>query len=302
MNIKEFLEKENIGEVRVDEELTKHTTYRVGGKCNYFVQPSSIDNLVKLIKFLKDNNIKYKVLGNGSNVIVSSNVFNGVIISLTKLNNVEIDGEYVTVEAGFSVIKLSNYLANNYLGGFEFASGIPAQIGGAVYMNAGAYKSDMSEVIEEVTFIDENCNLVTLPKEKLDFSYRHSIFQDKDYIVVKVKMKLYKVEDRDEILTLMNDRRQRRIETQPLEYPSAGSVFRNPAEDIYSGKLIEDLGLKGFSIGGAKISEKHANFIVNYNNATAEDIKKLIDLIKEKVKDKYNIDLMVEQEFVNFGD
>lgn len=302
MNIKEFIERENIGEIRFDEELKNHTTYRVGGPCSYYITPSSIDSLVLLLKYLKDNNIKYKVLGNGSNVIVSSKKFDGAIINLNKLNNVKIDEETIYVEAGCPVIKLSNYCANNHLGGFEFASGIPAHMGGAIYMNAGAYKSDMSEVLSEVTFIDENLNLVTLPKEKLDFSYRHSIFQEKDYVIVSAKIHLYRVNNISEILTLMNDRRQRRIETQPLEYPSAGSVFRNPSDTIFSGKLIEDLGLKGYSVGGAKISEKHANFIVNYNNATAEDIIELINIIKAKVKERYNIDLRVEQEFVNFGE
>lgn len=302
MNIKDFIESKNIGDIKCDEELKKHTTYRVGGPCSYYITPSSINNLILLLKYLKDNNIKYKVLGNGSNVIVSSKKYEGAIINLNKLNNVRIEGENVYVEAGCPVIKLSNYCANNYLGGFEFASGIPAHIGGAIYMNAGAYKSDMSEVITEVTFIDENLNLITLPKEKLNFSYRHSIFQEKKYVIVSAKIHLYKVKDVDEIFTLMNDRRQRRINTQPLEYPSAGSVFRNPSDTIFSGKLIEDLGLKGYSVGGAKISEKHANFIVNYNNATAEDIVELINIIKTKVKEKYNIDLKVEQEFVNFGE
>ena len=168
-------------------------------------------------------------------------------------------------------------------------------------MNAGAYKSDMSEVLVDVTYIDDKFNVVTETKDKLDFSYRHSIFQEKNYIVVSATFKLHKA-DREEILTLMNDRRKRRIESQPLEYPSAGSVFRNPSDTIFSGKLIEDLGLKGYSIGGVKVSEKHANFIVNYNNATSDDVVKLIELIKKKVKEKYNIDLKVEQEFVNFGE
>ena len=168
-------------------------------------------------------------------------------------------------------------------------------------MNAGAYKSDMSEVLMDVTFIDDKLNIVTKNKDELDFSYRHSIFQEKDYIVVSARIKLHET-NKQEIITLMNNRRQKRIESQPLEYPSAGSVFRNPAEDIFSGKLIEDLGLKGFSIGGAKISEKHANFIVNYNNATSDDVVNLINYIKEQVKEKYNIELKVEQEFVNFGE
>lgn len=301
MNIKQFLESNNIGEVKANEELKKHTTYKVGGVCDYFVLPSSIDNLVLLIKYLRENNINYKILGNGSNVIISSKRFDGVVICLSKLNAVSIDDEIVSVEAGYPLIKLSNYCANNNLGGIEFASGIPAHVGGAIYMNAGAYKSDMSEILIDVTYIDENSNLVTSKKEDLDFSYRHSIFQNKNYIVVSARFKLYKA-NKNEILQLMNDRRKRRIESQPLEYPSAGSVFRNPSDTIFSGKLIEDLGLKGYSIGGAKISEKHANFIVNYNNATAEDIFKLIIFIKEKVKEKYNIELKVEQEIINFGE
>ena len=300
MSIKEFLEKENIDFVE-HEELVKHTTYKVGGQCDYYVSPSSIESLVLLLKYLKDNNIKYKVLGNGSNVIISSKRFEGVIISLVKLNNVQIDEDIVSVEAGFSLIKLSNYCANNGLGGLEFALGIPAHVGGAIYMNAGAYKSDMSEVLIDVTYIDEELNIVTKKKDELDFSYRHSIFQEKNYIIISARFKLTKT-NKQEIIELMNNRRQKRIESQPLEYPSAGSVFRNPAEDIFSGKLIEELGLKGFSIGGAKISEKHANFIVNYNNATSDDIVNLINYIKEKVKKKYNIELKVEQEFVNFGE
>lgn len=301
MNIKEFLERENVGDVFYNEELKKHTTYRVGGVCDYFVLPSSIEKLVVLLKYLKENKIKFIVLGNGSNVIISSRRYNGVIICLSKLNNVLIEDNIVEVEAGYPLIKLSSLCANNSLSGLEFASGIPANIGGAIYMNAGAYKSDMSEVLLEVTYLDDNLNLVTKKKEELDFSYRHSIFQGKSYIILSAKIKLEK-SVKNEIIELMNERRKKRIDTQPLEYPSAGSVFRNPSENVYSGKLIEDLGLKGYSIGGAKVSEKHANFIVNYNNATGEDIIKLIKFIKEKVKEKYNIDLKVEQEIINFGE
>lgn len=301
MNIKEFLVENNIGDIKEHEELKKHTTYKVGGQCDFFVQPSSIDKLLLLLKFIKENNIYYKVLGNGSNVLISSRKFNGIIISLNNLNSIKFDNDIVEAEAGVLLIKLSNACANENLGGLEFASGIPGCVGGAIFMNAGAYKSDMSEVLIDVTYIDDNLNIVTTKKEDLDFSYRHSIFQEKNYIIISARMKLYS-EDKEEILTLMNTRRQRRIESQPLEYPSAGSVFRNPSDDVFSGKLIEELGFKGYSIGGAKVSEKHANFIVNYNNATAEDIKELIDEIKNKVKKEYNIDLKVEQEFVNFGE
>lgn len=300
MNIRDFLNNEKICFVE-HEELKKHTTYKVGGQCDFYVSPKDEDQLLNLLKFIKENNINYKVIGNGSNIIISSDRFQGIIISLDKLNKLEIQEDIVTVGAGYSLIRLSNVCANNNLGGMEFASGIPGEVGGAIYMNAGAYKSDISEVLIDVTYIDDNMNIVTMTKDKLDFSYRHSIFQEKEYIILSARFKLHK-DNKNEIITLMNKRRQKRIDTQPLEYPSAGSVFRNPAEDIYSGQLIEELGLKGYSIGGAKVSEKHANFIVNYNNATAEDIKALIDLIKEKVKEKYNIDLKVEQEFVNFKD
>ena len=291
----------DIKDIKENESLRLHTTYKVGGLAKYFISPKSIDELIKLVKYLKENNIKYMILGNGSNTIFSSKTYAGVIINLNKINNMKIDGNKIYVEAGYQLIKLSIDAMNNNLSGLEFASGIPANVGGAIFMNAGAYKSDMSEVIEDVTFLDEDLNIKTLTKEELNFSYRHSLFQEKDYIIISANLVLNNG-NKEEIKELMDNRKQRRIESQPLEYPSAGSVFRNPAEDIYAGKLIEDLGLKGYSIGDAKISEKHANFIINIGNATGEDIKALIDLVKDKVKEKYNIDLIVEQRFVNFGD
>ena len=299
MELRDILIDMNIGEVKENELMSKHTTYKVGGECSFFVTPDSVDKLVELLKKLKVLKVNYILIGNGSNVIFSSKKYDGVVINLCKLNKLEFNGEKVYVEAGYSLIKLTNMCVNNDLSGIEFASGIPGNVGGAIYMNAGAYKSDMSEIIEDVTFLDENYNIKTLPKKDLDFSYRHSIFMNKKYVILSTNIKLNKG-NKDEITELMNNRRQRRIETQPLEYPSAGSVFRNHSDTIFSGKLIEDLGLKGYSIGGAKVSEKHANFIVNYNNATAEDIKALIDFIIEKVKEKYNIELKVEQELINF--
>ena len=299
MSLRKLLQEENIGCIFENEEMKYHTTYKVGGRCAYYVTPVSIDKLITLLKILKENNIKHRVIGNGSNVIFSSKKFEGVVINLGKINNLVIDDLNVYVEAGHSLIKLTNICANNDLSGIEFASGIPGNVGGAIYMNAGAYNSDMSSLIKDVTYLDENYEIKTMTKDELDFGYRHSIFMNKEYIILSANLELQKG-NKEEIIKLMNDRRQRRIEAQPLEYPSAGSVFRNPAPDIYSGKLIEDLGLKGYSIGGAKISEKHANFIVNYNNATAEDIKELIDFVKAKVKEQYDIDLKVEQEFINF--
>lgn len=291
----------NIENIKENESLKIHTTYKIGGIAKYFITPKDLNELISLIKYLRENNIKYMILGNGSNTIFSSKTYDGAIINLSNLNKMEIKDNKIYVESGYQLIKLSIDAMNNNLSGLEFASGIPANVGGAVYMNAGAYKSDMSNLIEEVTFLDENLELKTLKNNELDFSYRHSLFQEKNYIIISTVLNLEKG-NKEEIKELMDNRKQRRIDSQPLDYPSAGSVFRNPSSEVFAGKLIEDLGLKGYMIGGAKISEKHANFIINYDNATGEDIKKLIELIKEKVKEKYNIDLIVEQRFVNFED
>ena len=291
-----MIEKEN---VKLNESLKLHTTYKVGGNCKYFITPKDLNELIDLVKYLKEKNIKYMILGNGSNTIFSSKEYDGVIINLTNLNSMSIDKNIITVEAGYQLIKLSIDALNNSLSGLEFAAGIPGNIGGAVFMNAGAYKSDMSKLIKTVTFLDENLELKTLKNEELDFSYRKSIFQKRNCIIISTVLELIPG-NKEEIKELMDKRKERRLSSQPLEYPSAGSVFRNPSEDIFAGKLIEDLGLKGYKIGGAKISEKHANFIINDGDATGEDIKALIDLVKEKVKEKYNIELHVEQRFINF--
>ena len=290
--------KENI---RTNESLRDHTTYKVGGTCKYFVTPKDLEELITLIKYLRKNNMKYMILGNGSNTIFSSKEYDGVIINLSNLNSMKIEGNKINVEAGYQLIKLSMDALNNGLSGLEFAAGIPGNIGGAIFMNAGAYKSDMSNLVETVTFLDENLELKTLSKEELGFTYRKSIFQKNNYIIISTVLNLTPG-NKDDIKELMDKRKERRIESQPLEYPSAGSVFRNPSEDIFAGKLIEDLGLKGYTIGGAQISEKHANFIINIGNATGEDIKALIDLVKSKVKAEYDIDLHVEQRFINFED
>ncbi len=281
-----------------NELLSKYTTYKVGGVAKYIIYPSSIEKLVELVKLLRENNIKFKVIGNGSNLIFSSKEYDGVIIKLNELNKVVYEDNIVTVEAGYSAVKLAIETANMGLSGLEFASGIPGAIGGLTYMNAGAYLSDMSRIVDEVTVLDKDNNVITLKNEDMGFAYRHSICPEKGYIVLKVKL-ILQHGNKDEILALIDNRRNRRLNEQPLEYPSAGSVFRNP-EGLYSGKLIEDLGLKGYSIGGATVSTKHANFIINENNATAEDIGELILYVKQRVKEEYGIDLICEQEFVNW--
>lgn len=297
MDIYETLNK--LGEVLKDEPISRYNTYKVGGIADYIFLPSSVENLIKALNYLKENKISFKVIGNGSNLIFSSKRYKGVLIKLDNLNNLEIKDNEVYVEAGYKTIKLANKLSREGYTGLEFATGIPGTIGGAVFMNAGAYNSDFKGIIKSVTYLDENYNIKTLNNEDLEFEYRSSIFKkERKQIILSTTLLLDK-DDPKKIIEVVESRKKRRIESQPLDYPSAGSVFRNP-EGNYAGKLIEDLGLKGYTIGGAKVSEKHANFIINAGNATGEDIKELIEYIQSKVKENYNIDLILEQELVNF--
>ena len=297
--IVEFVIKNNIGKYLENESLSKHTTYRVGGKARLFVYPKNRNKLILLLKKLKEDNIKFKVLGNGSNTLFSDNDYDGVIINLENFNMIKFFRTTVKAEAGVNLIQLSLQTVKRGLAGLEFATGIPGTVGGAVFMNAGAYKSDMGYVTKSIEVLTPSFEVITMTNKELNFHYRTSFLQQhRDYICLEALIKLNKG-DRDSIEELMAERKKRRVETQPLEYPSCGSVFRNP-DNLFAGKLIEDLGYKGYSIGGAKVSEKHANFIINYNNANGKDIKDLIELLKKEVKEKYDVDLKCEQEFVNW--
>lgn len=300
MNIVNKIEKAEIGKVERNPLLSKYTTYKVGGKALAIVYPKNVDGLIKLLRLLKENDIKYKILGNGSNLLFSDSLFEGIIIKLSSFNEVEFFGNNkVRVGAGYSLIKLSLLTAKKGLAGLEFASGIPGTVGGAVFMNAGAYKSDMGYVVQEVKVLTPDYKIITLENKELNFHYRSSFLQKHpEYICLEVIIKLKKG-DREILNEVINERRERRRESQPLDYPSAGSVFRNP-DGGFAGKMIEDLGLKGYSNGGAKVSEKHANFIINYNKATSKDIKELIDYVHDAVLKEYNVDLKIEQEFVNW--
>ncbi len=300
-NVKELIDlikKENLGTYKENVSLKTLTTYKTGGNAKLLVFPNSTESLVKIIKYIKNNKIKFKIFGNGSNILASSREYNGVIIKLTNLNNLVQNGENIEVEAGYNFALLANNMSKQGYSGLEFACGIPATVGGAVYMNAGAYLSDVSAVLEKVDILDENLEFKTIKNKDLNFSYRHSKFMEKDWIVLKAYFKLKKG-NKEEIIDLINDRKKRRLASQPLEYPSAGSVFRNP-EGNFAGKLIEDSNLKGKNHGGGQISDKHANFIINKGDATAEDIKHLMDLAKEEVKKNYGVDLRIEQELFNW--
>lgn len=299
MNIVEFIEENFIGRYKETVDIATLTTYRTGGIAKLVVHPLNEKKLLLLLKTLKKEKIKFKVLGNGSNTLFSDDFYDGVIIKLDSLNEVKFTRNKVFVEAGASLIRVANMAVKKSLSGLEFATGIPGTIGGAIYMNAGAYKRDMGYIVESIKVITPKFEIITMTNRELNFHYRTSFLQqNKGYICISAILKLQKG-DKKEMQEIVKDRMQRRMESQPLEYPSAGSVFRNP-EGLFAGKLIEDLGYKGLQKGGAKISEKHANFIINYNHATSKDIKDLIDFIKEEVKEKYNVDLKVEQEFVNW--
>lgn len=293
------IKKMDIGKIIEDVPLSLHTTYRVGGKAKCFIYPQDTKKLIKLLKYIKKNNIKYKLLGNGSNTLFSDREYDGIIIKLDKFDHIDVKGFTIVVGAGYNLMKLASLAARKSLAGLEFASGIPGTVGGAVYMNAGAYKSDMGYIVKRVKVLTPDFKVINMTNRELDFHYRSSFFQkNKEYVCLEATLGLKKGK-KEEIQKVNRERKQRRLESQPLEYPSAGSVFRNP-EGLFAGKLIEDLGFKGLMKGGAQISSKHANFIINKKNAKASDIKELIEFTKDAVEDKYKIELKVEQEFVNW--
>lgn len=289
-----------IGNVIVDASLAKYTTYRTGGIAKLLVYPKNLEKLVELMEIIQRENIKYFILGNGSNVLFSDQIYDGIIIKLDNFEECEFTNHLVRVGAGYSLIKLSMEAAKRGLAGLEFAAGIPGTIGGAVFMNAGAYNADMKSIVKEVTVLTPDLKVITLTGSEMEFAYRESFLQhNRGYICLEVVLKL-KHGNKELLEEVIKDRKLKRKRTQPLEFPSAGSVFRNP-EGMFAGQLIEKLDLKGYQVGGAKISEKHANFIINVGGATASDIKKIIDMVKEKVKEEYNINLRVEQRLVNWN-
>lgn len=294
---KNEIKKLKCGKILEDVDLRKYTSFKLKSVAHYMIFPKNMEELIELLKYVKNNNIKYKIIGNGSNLIFVNEYYDGVLIKLNEIEHLQIDGNKIIVGAGYSLMNLANKVSKLGLTGLEFATGIPGSIGGAVYMNAGAYNSDMGYIISEIKVLTPNLQIKTLYNKDLNFHYRTSFLKEnKDYICLEATI-ILKNGDKEEIIDLIEERKKRRLMTQPLEYPSAGSVFRNPNDD-YAGRLIEEIGYKGKILGGAQVSEKHANFIINKNNATGEDVKQLIIEIQNKIKEKYNIELKAEQEFV----
>ena len=281
--------------------LKKYNTYRIDGTAKYLVSPNSITDLSNVIRVLKENNVKYYILGNGSNIVINDREYDGAVIKLDKLNGIEVTPEkqMAYAEAGAMLPKLAQESIDKGLTGLEFAISIPGTIGGSVYGNAGAYNSCILDYIESVTVLDENGDVRIIEHEDIDYGYRYSMFKEQKNLIILGAKFFLKEGDKESSLEIIEDRKQRRIATQPLEYPSAGSVFRNPVGD-FAGRLIESCNLKGYKIGGAEVSEKHANFIINSNNASGEDVYKLIKHVHSTVLEKTNVDLVIEQEFIDW--
>ena len=295
--IKNFINNNNL-EYYENVNFKKYNSYKLEVIVKYLIFPKTEDELIKILKYIRANSVKYIVLGNGSNVIFSNNYYDGVVIRLDKFNELEINMNKVTVGAGYSLVKLSMIVSNRGLAGMEFAAGIPGFVGASVAMNAGAYNHSLSEIVKSVKVINPDGNIEVFDGKKIDFNYRDSFFKkNKNYVIISCELEL-SFGNKEEILEKIETRRNKRLLTQPLDFPSAGSVFRNPL-GMYAGKLIEDVGLKGYKVGGAMVSLKHANFIINYNKATGRDIINIIDKIKLEVKKKYDVDLMLEQIIVD---
>ena len=270
-----------------NEPMSRHTSFKTGGPCDLFVEVTDINELKTLITISKENDIPITIIGNGSNLLVKDAGIDGIVI---KYNNKDIDIKDTQVIAASGVINayLGSVLLEYELGGFEFASGIPGTLGGAIYMNAGAYGSEMKDVVKEVEYLNlDNLKIETLNNEQLEFAYRTSIFQNKiNAVILSVKME-FKKSNMLLIKEKMDEYRDKRLDSQPLDYPSAGSTFKR-LDDFITAKAIDEAGLKGYSIGGAEVSTKHAGFIINRGNATSQDIIDLIEHVQKVILEKYN--------------
>lgn len=289
----------NFGVLKENISIKTLTSFRIGGIAKYVFYPNSLENLKESIIYLKNNNIKYKIWGMGSNILASDDEYDGVIVKLDEtLKEIEINDTNVVVGAGFSLIALAYKTCQLGLSGFEYATGIPGSVGGALYMNAGAYKHDTYEILNRIYVLKDN-DFVWMSKDDIQYSYRHTSFcEHKDWIILKAEFTLNKG-DASAIEKIVNDRKQRRMQTQPLNMPSAGSVFRNP-DGYFAWQVIDEIGLRGKQIGGAMFSLVHSNFILNIDNAKATDVYELIQYAISLSKEKMNINLIPEVELFNW--
>ena len=285
--------------VYVDEPMSRHTTFRVGGPADFFVTPKAKEEVRDVIRICKEAGMPYYIIGNGSNLLVSDAGYRGVIVQIYKeMNEVKVEGDLVKAQAGALLSGIAAKALGAELSGFEFASGIPGTIGGACVMNAGAYGGEMKDVLESVTALTGEGKIIELGRNELELGYRTSVIAKKGYIVLGAVLKLERG-DGEKIKTYMDELKEKRVTKQPLEYPSAGSTFKRP-EGYFAGKLIEDAGLRGFQVGGAQVSEKHCGFVINRNHATPADIMELMRQVQIRVKENSGVDL--EPEVKRLGD
>lgn len=285
--------------VLTDEPMSKHTTFRIGGNADVFVSISNETELVELIAYLKEEQVPYYIIGNGSNLLVSDKGFEGVIIEIgSNYKDIRVRDNQIIARAGALLSAVSHVALENNLAGMEFASGIPGTVGGAIIMNAGAYGGEMKQVASQIKAIMPDGTIKILSNEDMKFEYRNSRAKKEGFVILQVTYQLTKGE-REVIDGIMRDLNMKRRDKQPLEYPSAGSTFKRP-EGYFAGKLISDAGLKGFSIGGAQVSEKHAGFLINKDNATSADMYKLIMEVRDRVKESTGVEL--EPEVIFLGD
>ena len=274
------------------EPMKNHTTFRIGGPAKHFYMPASVEELILVIEVCRKSNEKYMILGNGSNVLFMDQGYDGVIIQIySNMNSIKIEDDVIYAEAGALLSKVASFARDNELTGMEFAAGIPGTLGGAVVMNAGAYGGEMKDIIEYVDILEEDLTVKRYLCDEMEFGYRHSIVEGSK-VVLGAAIKLDKG-DVESINKKMAELKEARVSKQPLEYPSAGSTFKRP-EGYFAGKLIEDSGLKGYSVGGAMVSTKHSGFVINYDNATSSDVLTLISDVQNVVYDKYGVKLEPE--------
>ena len=279
--------------ILIDEPMSRHTTFRVGGPADFFVTPKAKGEVRDVIRICKEAGMPYYIIGNGSNLLVSDAGSRGVIVQIYKeMNEVKVEGDFVKAQAGALLSGIAAKALGAELSGFEFASGIPGTIGGACVMNAGAYGGEMKDVLESVTVLTGEGKIIELGRNELELGYRTSVIAKKGYIVLGAVLKLERG-DGEKIKTYMDELKEKRVTKQPLEYPSAGSTFKRP-EGYFAGKLIQDSGLKGFTVGGAQVSEKHSGFVINKGNATAADVMELIRQVTAKVKEDTGVTMEPE--------
>ena len=300
LNIKKMLEDQLApGSVCVNEMMSKHTTFRIGGPASVFVTPEREEDLATTIRICRGQGVPYFILGNGSNLLVSDQGYDGVVVHIgSRLRDITVEGTQITAKTGVMLSQVAHTALEHGLTGMEFAAGIPGSLGGACMMNAGAYGGEMSQILLGVRALDPEGNVIELAADQLDLSYRHSIMMEKQYVVMAARIQLEKG-DPKQIQAKMDELKEKRVSKQPLEFPSAGSTFKRPEGD-FAGKLIMDAGLRGFRVGDAMVSEKHCGFVINVGKATAKDVCAVIDHVQQVVLEKFGRKLEPEIRFLGF--